>query len=496
MSTQFLVVTRREVQETITDWRILMPMLTLALLFPGILVAGINVGMPYLDQIDPRLATEKASVFGATMAAFFPISFSLIIALESFAGEKERNTLEALLATPISDAQMFLGKFLAVLAPPAFLSLVGLSVFTIGLRLGLDIEVPPDFLLLAILLGFVEALAMVAAAVVVSSQAPSVKAANLLASFIIIPVALVVQGEVMLLLTGYGHVLWFILAAFVVISAMLVRMGIQLFNREEILARENDNFDLRAVFGFIRRAWGQLPGDPPYSPLPQPEVDEMDPLPQGEGRVRVSRWPTLGRLYARDFPNLLRSYRGPLLLVFGAVVTGGFIGYGTALQNPLSLPALTMAQPADPAAMTGMQDSISVTGIFFHNLRTVLIAGVLSLFTFGAAGLLMAVLSSAAVGFLAGQAGIAGADVPTFLFALVAPHGVLEVPAIILASALNVWLGMCLMTIPKDRTLGQGLMVAMVNWVKGAAVFIPLLLLAAVVEAKITPLVAMTVYGP
>jgi len=496
MSTTFFVVTRREVHETITDWRILMPMLTLALLFPGILVVGMNVGMPYLDQIDPRLATEKASVFGATMAAFFPISFSLIIALESFAGEKERNTLEALLATPISDAQMFLGKFLAVLAPPAFLSLVGLAVFTVGLRLALDIEVPFDFLVLAILLGFVEALAMVAAAVVVSSQAPSVKAANLLASFIIIPVALVVQGEVMLLLTGYGHVLWFVLAGFVVVSAMLVRMGIQLFNREEILARENDTFDLRGVLGFVRRAWGQLPGDPLYSPISQVATAEMNPLPEGEGRVRAQRPATLGRLYLRDFPNLLRSYRGPLLLVIGAVLAGGVIGYGTALQNPLPLPALTIPQPVDPGAMTGMRDALSVGGIFLHNLRTVVVAGVLSLFTFGAAGLLMAVLSSAAVGFLAGQAGIAGADVPTFLFALVAPHGVLEIPALILASALNVSLGMCLMTIPKDRTLGQGLMLAMVNWVKAAAVFIPLLLLAAVVEAKITPLVAMTVYGP
>ena len=33
-----LVVTRREVRETMTDWRVLFPMLTLTLLFPALLV--------------------------------------------------------------------------------------------------------------------------------------------------------------------------------------------------------------------------------------------------------------------------------------------------------------------------------------------------------------------------------------------------------------------------------------------------------------------------
>lgn len=473
MTTTFLAVTRREVKETVTDWRLLIPMLTLALLFPGILVAGMDVGLPYLDRIDPQLAGEKASVFGATMAAFFPISFSLIVALESFAGEKERNTLEALLASPISDGQMFLGKFLAVLAPPVTLSVVGIAVFTVGLRLFLDMEVPSGFLVLAIALGFVEALAMVAAAVVVSSQAPTVKAANLMASFIIIPVALAVQAEVMLVLTGQAHVLWFILAAFVVISAMLVRMGIQLFNREEILTRENDILDFRSVGNHILRLWHQVPGRAPGR----------------EGRL------TPGRLYRTDVPGLLGAYRGPMLLVVGALASGGIIGYVMALWYPLDIRQGFLAHTAESGTLAGIAGGFSVTGVFLHNLRSVVVAGALSLVTFGAAGVIMAVLSAGSVGFLAGQAGLAGADVPLFLLALVAPHGVIEVPALIIASAFNLWLGMCLMTIPRHRTLGQGLMLALVNWVKGAALFVPLLFVAAVVEVKITPLIAATIYG-
>ncbi|MEK7215940.1 MAG: ABC transporter permease subunit, partial [Chloroflexota bacterium] len=145
-----LVVIRREVKDTFTDWRIMLPMLVLALLFPGILVASIGLSLPYMERIDPGMAQGKASLFGAAMSAFFPISFSLVIALESFAGEKERNTLEALLVSPMSDAEIFFGKFIAVLIPPTFLSMVGLFVFTVGTYVNSKIMVPADFLVLSL----------------------------------------------------------------------------------------------------------------------------------------------------------------------------------------------------------------------------------------------------------------------------------------------------------------------------------------------------------
>ncbi|MCG2606622.1 MAG: hypothetical protein KBO60_26570, partial [Achromobacter sp.] len=55
---------------------------------------------------------------------------------------------------------------------------------------------PPTMLVAQImLLTTVQALVMVTGAVVVSSQTTSTRAANLLASFIIIPMALIIQGE-------------------------------------------------------------------------------------------------------------------------------------------------------------------------------------------------------------------------------------------------------------------------------------------------------------
>ena len=53
----------------------------------------------------------------APMFLILPLMFSTIIASESFAGERERKTLEALLYSPASDADLFLGKVLVAGTP-------------------------------------------------------------------------------------------------------------------------------------------------------------------------------------------------------------------------------------------------------------------------------------------------------------------------------------------------------------------------------------------
>ena len=52
------------------------------------------------------------------IVGFFPITVSLVIALESFVGEKERRSIEPLLSSPLEDWQLYLGKLLASLVLP------------------------------------------------------------------------------------------------------------------------------------------------------------------------------------------------------------------------------------------------------------------------------------------------------------------------------------------------------------------------------------------
>ncbi|MBI4496568.1 MAG: stage II sporulation protein M [Chloroflexi bacterium] len=475
-----LVVTRREVRETMSDWRVLVPMLGLALLFPLLLVTGMEVGLPYMDRVDPQAAQEKAALFGAMMAAFFPISFSLVIALESFVGEKERNTLEALLSTPISDGELFMGKLLAVLVPPVGLSVVALGVYTAALALVLETLVPVDFLGLIVALSVVESLAMVTSAVVISSHTTSVRAANLLASFIIIPVALTVQAQVMLLLMGYGHALWFFLAAFMLVAAMLTRMGVAVFNREEILTREGDDLNPRVVVATLLRFWHRLPAEA----LGHPRAESSAP-------ARLS----LRRLYLVDIPQLLRTSRVSILVVTAVMIAAAVMGYAYAQMYPLALEQDQLGTAIQQAGVLERLSELSFSTIFFHNVKVLALSALLSIFSFGVAGLVILLSAFLLLGFLAGEAAHAGMSPVLFLGAFVVPHGMVEVPSVILAGAFSLKIGLSLMAPPPGFTIGDSLMLSLVNWVKGAALFLPLLLLAAWIETTITPLVALHFLG-
>src|SRR5512135_2318465 len=101
MLSEALIIARREVHDAVRDWRIVGPMILLAVVFP------------YAMEFSTRLLTDvfknspvPSSVLapsGLLLVGFFPLSISLVIALEAFAGEKERGSLEPLFASPLSD---------------------------------------------------------------------------------------------------------------------------------------------------------------------------------------------------------------------------------------------------------------------------------------------------------------------------------------------------------------------------------------------------------
>src|SRR5207248_2277061 len=80
--------------------------------------------------------------------------------------------------------------------------------------------------------------AMVAGAVIVSAHARTMRAANVMASFIILPMSVVLQAEAALILVGRGELLWAFAATMSVGAAILLRMGLAGFNREQLLARD------------------------------------------------------------------------------------------------------------------------------------------------------------------------------------------------------------------------------------------------------------------
>ena len=91
----------------------------------------------------------------------------------------------------------------------------------------------------------VQAVVMVAGAVIVSTQTTSVRASNLLASFIVIPSALLIQGESVVIFWGDYTTLWWVVFGMRIFSILLVRVGLAHFRREELLGREIDVLNFR-----------------------------------------------------------------------------------------------------------------------------------------------------------------------------------------------------------------------------------------------------------
>ncbi len=470
------IVARREIRDTFSDWRIVVPLLALAVGFPLLVLYGIKLGAPMLDRPDLADIVSRLITFGALVVGFFPSSFSLVIALESFAGERERGTLEALFACPLSDGELYVGKLLAVLLPPILLSLLALSIYSFGIQIILGEGLAFDFFIQVLLLSAVEALVMVAGAVVVSSHTTSVRAANLLASFVILPIAFIVQAESLLVLMEYHSVLWLVVAGLCVLAVILVRVGLHTFSREELLGRVEE----RAHVGKLVRKLGRL--------IVQPAAMRS--------RSRQS-WhlPFPVRLYVEDIPILLRSHWLPLFMALMAVVAGLVGGYAYSFSEPVGSILDDLRPLIQTMELPDEQVEISAAGILLHNLRALLIYVVLSPPTFGAASLFMVLLPSGLVGLLAGLLSQVGLDPWVFLAAFVLPHGVVEFTAAIIATAFILRIGASSISPRQGNSIGDSILVAFADFVKMLAVIVPLFVIASLIEAEITPRVASYFLG-
>ena len=97
----------------------------------------------------------------------------------------------------------------------------------------------------------------------------------------------------------------------------------------------------------------------------------------------------------------------------------------------------------------------NVLYIWMHNLRAAGLAWLAGTFTFSVGGVLMLMLPLTLIGFLAGVAGLAGINPWLFMAAFTLPHGLLEIPAILLTGAAILRVGATFVT--PARTIGEGL---------------------------------------
>ncbi|HHY89793.1 MAG TPA: ABC transporter permease subunit [Chloroflexi bacterium] len=199
----------------------------------------------YLDGLD--LVQSGIVLFlGYLFAPFFlimPIMFAAVIAAESFAGELERKTLEALLYTPVRDSELFLGKVLAAGVPAFAVTLFSFLGYTLVVNgLGWPVmgrvwfPLPAWYPLIFWVTPAISALG-IGATVLISARVKTFMGAyQLSGSLVLVVLALLVGQATGVLYLGVaaaliiGAVLW-------VIAAALLAVGIRTFRRSTILVK-------------------------------------------------------------------------------------------------------------------------------------------------------------------------------------------------------------------------------------------------------------------
>jgi uncharacterized membrane protein SpoIIM required for sporulation/ABC-type transport system involved in multi-copper enzyme maturation permease subunit len=459
------LVAGRELKDQFRDWRVLAPMIILILCFPVLMNEFAKQTVDFLNQYEANLILDRFVPFSIMIIGFFPITISLVVALEAFVGEKERGTIEPILSAPLDNWQLYFGKLLVGVATPLFASYLSIALYMIMIvRQGLEM---PSFMVMVqlFLLTTAHATLMVSAAIVISVQSTSVKAANLLASFIVIPVAILMQGEAVMLFWGNEQVLWLAIAGVMIISLLLIRVGIAHFQREYLLGREIDVINLGWIW---RTFWRNFIG----------------------GATSFGDW------YGRILGSAMRRIAPATLTVALIAVISLWMGYDWIVDNvsqiianatPERIEALEAGIRQMPD-LSNLQGSIDAPFLFLNNTRAVAFIFFAGLFSFGVLGILLYMLNIGVIGGLFALFELLGMQPLPIFLAGVVPHGIFEIPALMIGSAMALYMGASIVTPQLGRSMGEVILELFADWVKiFLGVVVPLLAIAAVIEAYVTP---------
>ncbi len=179
----------------------------------------------------------------APLFLIVPIMVSSVIAADSFVGERERKTLEALLYTPATDAELLTGKLLAAWLPALAVSLLSylfygvISNFAVWPTFQRLLFPNAIWNVLVIWVAPAAAATSLATMILVSVRAKTFQDAYQTGSLVVLPVLMLLFGQLFGLMYFsvplsllLGVVLW-------LISLVLLAYGRRTLHRSELIAR-------------------------------------------------------------------------------------------------------------------------------------------------------------------------------------------------------------------------------------------------------------------
>jgi ABC-2 type transport system permease protein len=210
---------------------------------------------PFMDNLPQSLEQDTYDndvqrvvylLFGVLFLPLFllvPIMATSVIAADSFVGERERKTLEALVYTPTTDHELYIAKILAPWLVALAVAWLGFIAYALVLNITLGGMMGgiffPNILWVLLMVWVVPPVAGIGLGVVVliSSRVNTFQEAYQISGVIVLPVILLLFGQLggvlyfePVVIFALGAILW-------VMSGFIIGHGATRFRRGELIAR-------------------------------------------------------------------------------------------------------------------------------------------------------------------------------------------------------------------------------------------------------------------
>lgn len=257
-------IAAKDLRESTATGQVLAPVAIVPLIFVVLYPVGLLLALRSMSAADAHelIAKIPTSAFPGTeeltsqgqaayiatvylLAGFFliiPTMVAVVLAANSFAGEKERHTLEGVLYTPVTDTALVVGKILGAVLPAVVVAWVCFGVYAILVNLlgnplvGHWYFPTLNWWVMMLLLVPAVATFVTACVVWVSARVGTYQSANSIAGLAVLPLILLVVGQatgVMILGPALFAVIGVVL---VVLDVLMMRWIIATFDREKVVA--------------------------------------------------------------------------------------------------------------------------------------------------------------------------------------------------------------------------------------------------------------------
>jgi ABC-type Na+ efflux pump permease subunit len=263
-------IVRKDVKIVLQNKGVIIPIIVVPLIIFGVVPwistlapSLVNLGGTSLDKLTALIAqmpvglrnqlaqytTEQQTVIFflvyllAPMFLIIPLMVASVIAADSFAGERERHTLETLLYTPTTDQELFIGKLLSSWLAAVIVAVAGFLLYVLTANAAAWPEIGkiffPNWMWIALVIWVAPAAAGfgLSTMVLISIRAQGFQDAYQTGGMVVIPILLLMFGQLAGAMYFSIGVVMLIGAALWLIDAILVWFGGHAFRREKLIVR-------------------------------------------------------------------------------------------------------------------------------------------------------------------------------------------------------------------------------------------------------------------